>query len=768
MEPLQAGDPLRMGPFRVLRRLGSGGMGRVYLSGGPDGAAVAVKVVHPHLLEDGAGGEFRRRFAQEVGAARAVDAAFTAAVVDADPDAEVPWLATEFIPGVSLDDAVARFGPLPEASLLDLAVGLFTALTGVHAPGLVHRDIKPSNVILGADGPKVIDFGIARLAGATAVTRTAQTVGTWGYMSPEQFERSDVGPESDVFSAAVSLAYAATGRRPFPGDSLPVLFANVTTREPDLDGLPATLAPVVMAALAKDPAARPTAHQARAMLPAAPTGGSAGSDWLPSALTRAIVQVAGSMRAAMDSVTPADADEAAIRPVPETAVNGRLNPAPPPPPSAPPGTSAPHPAAGAATPATPQPDPDPSMVPTQSGPVRPRPSDAVLRDGDRPARRRAVRLSIIGAVTGLAVVGGAVAWTVSPLSQGRADSPAASRSGVSPTPTPGHAGLAPTPEPAPSLVTVLAVQSAPAGGYTDEILEVAFSPDGRKMVTSGTDSTIKLWDTSFHAQIRTPIDMSANPVFEIMASTVVFSPDSRTMASGNSDGTVRLWNVADHGQIGEPLFGHLKDVDGNWTVPAPERRWGAVAFSPDGHTLAAGADDGAVVLWDAASRRQIGEPLTGHTEAIWSLAFSPDGRTLATGGGDGTARLWDVATRRQVGRLRADRFVAFSPDGRTLAAGSSDGARLWDVATQQERGLLDIANLSSLAYSPDGRTLATGSGSGNGNVRLWDVASHRQIGQPLDSHTKKICCVAFSPDGRTLATAGSGGTVTLWGIPVRP
>lgn len=307
MEPLGNGDPRRIGRFRLVGLLGTGGMGRVFLGRSPDGTAVAVKVVHPHLLA-GDQGEFRARFAREVRAARQVDPAFTARVVAADVDAQVPWLATEFVAGLTLSEAVERFGPLPEESLLVLGSGLFAALAGIHASGLVHRDIKPSNIMLGVDGPKVIDFGIARPAEATGLTRTGQTVGTWGFMSPEQFERSDVGPESDVFSAGAVLAYAGTGRLPFPGDTLPVLFANLTTRAPELDGLYPALAPMVEAALAKTPATRPTAAAARKLIPAPPTHVGADRGWLPPAVTHAILRAASTVLS-----TPAPSDAAATR-----------------------------------------------------------------------------------------------------------------------------------------------------------------------------------------------------------------------------------------------------------------------------------------------------------------------------------------------------------------------------------------------------------------------------------------------------------------------
>jgi hypothetical protein len=324
MERLSTGDPQQVGQFRLVGLLGAGGMGRVFLGRAPDGTAAAVKVVHPYLL-NGDETEFRQRFVREVGAARRVDAASTAPVLAADPHADVPWLATEFVPGITLGAAVERFGPLPEASLLTLAAGLLTALAGIHAAGLVHRDIKPANVMLDVDGPKVIDFGIARPAGATGLTRTGQTVGTLGFMSPEQFERSDVGAESDIFSAGAVLAYAATGRPPFPGDTLPVLLAGLTTRAPDLDGVPASLAPLVEALLAKSPEDRPTLEAARAMVPAPPTHIGADTGWLPPAVTHAVLRAAAAaLRAPGADVAHAATATATVPPSPEA----RATPAP--------------------------------------------------------------------------------------------------------------------------------------------------------------------------------------------------------------------------------------------------------------------------------------------------------------------------------------------------------------------------------------------------------------------------------------------------------
>ncbi|WP_285622904.1 serine/threonine-protein kinase [Actinoallomurus iriomotensis] len=258
MESLTPGDPARIGPYELLGRLGAGGMGRVYLGRTGDGRQAAIKVVRPELAEER---DFRRRFAREIEAARAVDGRYTAAVLDADPDAESPWLATAYIPGPSLVDHVIDRGPMGEEDLRRLAAGLAYALGAIHAAGLVHRDLKPSNILLADGGPRVIDFGIARAAEASALTRTGVTIGSPGYMSPEQINGEAVETPSDVFSVGAVLAYAATGRSPFGAGATPVLLYRIVHNAPDLTGVPASLLPLVAACLDKRPAARPTVPQ---------------------------------------------------------------------------------------------------------------------------------------------------------------------------------------------------------------------------------------------------------------------------------------------------------------------------------------------------------------------------------------------------------------------------------------------------------------------------------------------------------------------------
>ncbi|MER7958328.1 serine/threonine-protein kinase [Streptomyces sp. NPDC096030] len=266
MRPLDASGPAEAGPYRLLTELGSGGMGRVFLGAAPDGRLAAVKQVHRRFAaEDG----FRSRFRREVAASRKVSGAYTAAVMDADADAELPWLASVFVPGPSLGAAVRATGALPAETVRRLALGLVTALEEIHRVRLIHRDLKPENVLLAEDGVRVIDFGIARAAepeAATALTQTGWVIGSPPFMSPEQAETKDLTTASDVFSLGCVLAFAATGRSPFAADSTLMTLFNVVNSEPDLGGVPKELRRAVTRCLAKDPSARPTLADLRKLL----------------------------------------------------------------------------------------------------------------------------------------------------------------------------------------------------------------------------------------------------------------------------------------------------------------------------------------------------------------------------------------------------------------------------------------------------------------------------------------------------------------------
>ena len=257
--PLQPGDPETLGPFRVAARLGQGGMGTVYLAHGADRRPVAIKVIRPELAGDAA---FRARFAAEIGAARRVTASCTARVLDAEPDAERPWFATEYVEGTPLDRLVATRGPLPPSGVEGLAVGVAAALTAIHAAGLVHRDLKPGNVLVSPLGPKVIDFGIARaIDGGGSVTMTGIVLGTPGWMAPEQLAGLPPSPGGDVFAWGCLVAFAAGGRPPFGDGPAEEVARRPASRPPDLRAVPESLRGLVAAATDRDPNRRPAARE---------------------------------------------------------------------------------------------------------------------------------------------------------------------------------------------------------------------------------------------------------------------------------------------------------------------------------------------------------------------------------------------------------------------------------------------------------------------------------------------------------------------------
>ncbi|MET8946012.1 protein kinase [Streptomyces sp. NPDC004542] len=289
MEKLGPGDPHRIGAYRLLARLGAGGMGHVYLARSDRGRTVAVKLVREELAEQE---EFRARFRQEVRAARRVGGHWTAPVLDADTEAAVPWVATGYVAGPSLQQVVGHdHGALPERSVRILAAGLAHALRDIHAAGIVHRDLKPSNVLVTIDGPRVIDFGIARaletLAG-DGLTRTGSLVGSPGFMAPEQVRGDRITPACDVFCLGSVLAYAATGALPFgTADSgVHAMMFRIAQEEPDLEGVPEGIADLVRDCLKKDPAARPTLDRILERTGAEDTvaGGRSRDPWLPGSL----------------------------------------------------------------------------------------------------------------------------------------------------------------------------------------------------------------------------------------------------------------------------------------------------------------------------------------------------------------------------------------------------------------------------------------------------------------------------------------------------
>lgn len=278
---LDSQDPRTISGYLLRARIGAGGMGAVYLSYTPGGRPVAVKVARPEFASDP---EFRRRFEKEVKIAQRVQGLYTVPVVDFDPNATLPWLATAYVPAPSLASAVARQGPLPKETVLVMVAGVAEALQSIHAAGVIHRDLKPGNVLLAADGPRVIDFGISRAVEATsaALTATGARVGTPAFMAPEQVRGKVLGPAGDLFSLGSTAYYAVTGEFPFGGDA--AVFHRITQEQPDWESCPDELRPLLERCIEKDPESRPTPAELIEMCRAASTDERLriGDGWLPA------------------------------------------------------------------------------------------------------------------------------------------------------------------------------------------------------------------------------------------------------------------------------------------------------------------------------------------------------------------------------------------------------------------------------------------------------------------------------------------------------
>ena len=380
--PLRDTDPSWVGAYRLQARLGAGGMGVVYLAAAQDGRLVALKVLRPEMAGDA---EFRKRFSREVTALHRVQGVCTVRVIDADTTAARPYLVTEYAEGPSLAEYVESRGPMDPQMLYGLATGLAEALTAIHAAGIVHRDLKPSNVLLTPGGPKVIDFGIAQVLEATAVTRAGMTVGSAGYMAPEQI-MGRAGTAADLFSWAVTIAYAASGQPPFGTGASEVILYRILHETPDIAAVPDSLRPQVTAALSKDPQGRPAAAELLSQLTRTAVVPAAGTDNPTQTILAQTWRPPTAPRETSAPPTPPPAAPSWTAPPPPTPSQPRsfwaTTPAPDPP------------SRGASAPAGPTP---PSGWPAQ-------PDDYDARAPRRPGLRRPV---LVALVVGVAIVLGA-------------------------------------------------------------------------------------------------------------------------------------------------------------------------------------------------------------------------------------------------------------------------------------------------------------------------------------------------------------------------
>ncbi|MFF9320203.1 WD40 repeat domain-containing serine/threonine protein kinase [Streptomyces sp. NPDC014735] len=678
VRPLGSGDPVTAGPYRLEGLLGSGGMGRVYLARTPAGSAVAVKVVHREYAADAS---FRKRFEQEVSAARRVQGLYTVPVVDADLSTDEPWLATAYVPGPALHDAVAARGPLAVEAVLALTAQVAEALQSIHAAGVIHRDLKPSNILLSADGPKVIDFGIARAADVTSVTSTGMLAGTPGYMAPEYIRGESLTEAVDVFALGAIAAYAATARPAFGGTGHSVLY-RILEQAPDLDGCPEPVRTVAARCLAKDPAERPGLAE---VIRLCRTDGPDRPD--PAVPPQRTV------------VDPApDFHNAATAPAAPQARN----------PGSGQGGSAQSPDAATG--------PDPAQPP----PLTETPTMSV------PA--------LVGGIGVLAVVTVLVAVLLPGNSSDR-DTPTELKPAATLGGYPrgkGPEGVAFSPDGA-TLATGagdgtvrlwdvagrkvrarFGPRTAP-GDTPVAVTTVAFSPDGRLLAAGTAGNVVTLWDVAGRRQVAsiTTTDEDSDSL-----DSVAFSPDGRLLATA-SEGGAQLW----HARTGSDLGKRVAVLD--------DDMWARqVAFSRDGRTVATvgySHDQGpssewTVQLWDVARHKARKELF--HAEEIYGVSYSADGKTIATAAENRRVELWNASDGRATGSVDETtsvpvQSVEYSPRGSTLAVFDGDVVRLWDTAENKltYRLVGNHWNVRTLAFSPDGTQVATT--SSDGVVYLW-------------------------------------------------
>jgi serine/threonine protein kinase len=307
VQPLRRWDPERIGPYAIIGKLGAGAMGQVFLARSTTGRLVAVKTIRVELAEEPG---YRARFSREVAAASRVSGVFTASVIQADAEADLPWVATAYVPAPSLSTLVRRCGPLPVPAVRWLAAGCAEALQSIHGVGLVHRDVKPSNVLVAPDGPQVIDFGVARVAERVQLTATRGAAGTPAYMAPEQARDATLtSPASDVFSLGATLVFAATGHPPYPGDTVMDILVHLATEPPDLSGMPDELVELVAACLERVPRDRPTDAEILTELGSFALPAGPGHSYLPDSAMTLIAEYQKGPRLPADTRTDDDRDD---------------------------------------------------------------------------------------------------------------------------------------------------------------------------------------------------------------------------------------------------------------------------------------------------------------------------------------------------------------------------------------------------------------------------------------------------------------------------
>ena len=813
MEQLKPGDPSRVGNYRLIGRLGEGGMGQVFLGLSPGGRQVAVKIIHPGYASSK---QFRERFAREIEAARRVGGFHTASVVDADPGADPPWMVTAFIQGPSLQQAVAEGGPFGLERVCRLGAGLAEGLAAIHACGLVHRDLKPSNVILADDGPRIIDFGIARAAEASPMTTAGMVVGTYSYMSPEQLRGEVAGPASDVFALGCMLAFAATARITFGDDSIVTVVYRITTEPPDLSGVTEEhgFRDLVRDCLSKSPANRPSLVTIMERL--AETGTAA-----QAILPDPAIDYWHSGEPASRTAAPAPAPPPSAVPPPSARPPASAVPSAPARPAEParPADPVSRPAAAAAGPqaypyvAPPEPKPYPSAAEPASGRAgfpaaagidsgragQPSSGDQyeathTMRTGDRtgpgqasdqqrtgpegpPPDQRPIwaaappppgsgrggrgsgggaRRTVLIVAAAAVVVIGAVVGILLSTSSPNTSHPTATQSS-------NHASGHPS--------ASSSVRSSPAAGVPDRPALSLHDPDGKNvfgdvfssettLVTGDSNGSSYVWNLSSGGGLNSTLQNPNNDG----VNSIAFNAKGNFYAIAGANSKIYLWNAGSNKLTTTLSNGTQSD--------------NRVAISPDGSMVAVGSSGGSTYLWNVGGAKASSTSTHSfHDPAgknVYGVAFSPDGDTLAAGDTNGSTYLWNVSTGQLTATLKDPGSqglydIAFSPDGKYLAVSdksstTTDGVvYVWSVSSNKLVYSLESfynSEFADIAFTPDSKFLAAGDTTGN--VSFWSLATGKYLNTLSDPVGKDIIGVAFSPSGDVLASTDTAGNAYVW------
>ncbi|WP_155348774.1 protein kinase domain-containing protein [Acrocarpospora pleiomorpha] len=769
---MPSAEPRDLGDYRLTSRIGSGGQGEVHRAIAPSGVEVAVKILHATLSEDDGA---RRRFFREVELARRVAPFCTARVLDVGVHDNQPFIVSEFVPGASLHHVVRQEGPRTGGGLERLAVATATALAAIHRAGVVHRDFKPSNVIMGPEGPVVIDFGISRALDHT-VTHTG-SMGTPGYMAPEQVASGEVGPAADVFSWGATMVYAAPGRPAFQGDSVPVVLHALLYGNPDISGVPDSLRPLITKCLDKSPENRPTAADLVRTLTGddTPAPPASAAPFPGAAPVPSIAPVAGAfpVAAPVEGVSRGAAPVAGAFPS-AAPVEGAFPGVAPGAGTAPPGSAPPDISSLSTANLPPTDRPSAHVSPTDRSSANPSSMDRPFPDlpstrvtstdlastyassghpppanglpYTQPVRksRRTPILLVLGSILVVAAVLAAV--TLWPK-----NNTPANQSRTSTTLEPSTFG---TPVGDPIRV------------HTDDVRSIAIGQlDGPISVSGSDDDTARVVDLVQGVELTPTLTGHTKWVRSVAIGTLDNEPIALT---GSDDGTALVWNLNTRQRTGPSIAGNPGGIK-------------AVALGDlDGTPIAitAGVDKTARI-WDLRTREQIGAPLTGHTSTIWSVALTMLNNTpiAVTTSDDSTVRLWDLRTRKQLGAPMTGhqgwvRSVAVADlDGKPIAltGGEDNTARIWDLTTQTQLGTPLTGHTGwiwSVALTKTGDNLIALTGSEDDTARAWDISTRKLLGPPLTGHTDCIWTVTFAElNGKPIAVTGSKDeTIRLWNL----